>query len=77
VAETVQVLRDGATEIDMVMNLPVSLTKIMPMEEDNAEVVKAASDFGRTVKVIIETGNLSDEQKTYRSNLGGCGHADM
>ena len=76
VAETVQVLRDGATEIDMVMNLARFFDKDYAyVKNDIAEVVKAASDYGRTVKVIIETGYLSDEQKRIAATLAVEAHA--
>jgi deoxyribose-phosphate aldolase len=70
VAETVQVLRDGATEIDMVMNLGRFFDKDYDyVRKDIAEVVKAASEYGSTVKVIIETGYLTDEQKRIAATL--------
>ncbi len=70
VAETVQVLKDGATEIDMVMNLARFFDKDYAfVKNDISEVVKAAADFGRTVKVIIETGYLTDEQKITAASL--------
>jgi deoxyribose-phosphate aldolase len=75
VAETVQGLRDGATENDMVMNLARFFDKDYAyVKNDIAEVVKAASDFGRTVKVIIETGYLSDEQKRIAATLAPMPH---
>jgi len=70
VAETRQVLQDGATEIDMVMNLARFFDNDYTfVKNDIAEVVKVAADFGRTVKVIIEVGYLSDEQKIIAARI--------
>jgi len=70
VSETVQVLKDGANEIDMVMNLARFFDgDYDAVRTDISEVVKAAADFGSTVKVIIETGYLTDEQKRIAATL--------
>jgi deoxyribose-phosphate aldolase len=59
--ETKQAVADGADEIDMVLSISHALQqdKAYLTSEINA-VVKAAS--GRTVKVILETCYLTDEQ---------------
>jgi deoxyribose-phosphate aldolase len=54
VAETTQVLEDGATELDMVMDIGAML------RDDIAAVVQAAG--GAVVKVIFEVDYLTDEQ---------------
>ena len=54
-------VEDGASEIDMVMNIGAFLSgDYATVEADIRGVVKAS---GVPVKVIIETGLLSDEQK--------------
>lgn len=61
-AETQKAIEDGADEIDMVINigaLKSGLDEIV--QTDIAEVVKAAQ--GKTVKVIIETALLTDDEK--------------
>jgi deoxyribose-phosphate aldolase len=61
-AETRQAVRDGAGEVDMVLNLGAARDGEWSLvERDVAEVVEAA---GRrtVVKVILETCYLSDEQ---------------
>jgi deoxyribose-phosphate aldolase len=64
VAETAQAADDGASEIDMVMNIGAALTgEWGVVEDDVGGVVEAASLRGARVKVILECGLLSDEQK--------------
>lgn len=61
VQETLDAIANGATEIDMVMNQ--SLAKSgdwQGVEQDVALVKKACKDV--TLKVILETCNLTDEQ---------------
>ncbi len=62
VHETEQEVRDGADEIDMVINIGRAKEgDFVYVEKEIAAVVQAAA--GRTVKVIIETCYLSDEEK--------------
>lgn len=63
VFETSDACREGANEIDMVLSigaLKEGLTDIV--YEDIRAVVLAASGFGSTVKVILETCLLTDEE---------------
>lgn len=61
--ETENAIRDGATEIDMVLRLDLATEgRWMEAEADIAEVVKAAN--GGVVKVILETGLLTPQQIT-------------
>lgn len=61
-AETVQAVADGASEIDMVMNIGWAKAGLWTeVEQDIRLVVEAAQ--GHTVKVIIETALLTDEEK--------------
>ncbi|MEA5011872.1 MAG: deoxyribose-phosphate aldolase [Angelakisella sp.] len=70
VAETRKVLQDGATEIDMVINIARMLDGDYEyVKEDIRQVVECAAEFGKGVKVIIETGYLSDAQKVKASQL--------
>jgi len=60
-SETREAVRLGAEEIDMVMNIGFFRDKdYYYVEKDIAEVVRAAE--GAIVKVILETGYLTDEQ---------------
>lgn len=59
--ETENAIRDGASEIDMVLRLDLAKEgRWNEVEADIAEVVEAAA--GGVVKVILETGLLSPEQ---------------
>jgi deoxyribose-phosphate aldolase len=61
VAETKQALLDGANEFDMVIHVGDALEgRFERIEEDIHAVVKAAQ--GHTVKVILETCYLSNDQ---------------
>ena len=55
--------RDGASEIDMVMDIGHFKSKDYDtVQNDISMVVEAAKEFGSIVKVIIETGLLSSEE---------------
>lgn len=61
--ETKRAIRDGADEIDMVMNLGALKSRdYKSVTADIDAVVRAAE--GRPVKVIIETCFLTDEEKS-------------
>ena len=69
-AETKQALEDGATEIDMVMNI----ARFFDGDEDYvkndiAAVVECCKPYHVGVKVIIETGYLTDAQKVKAAQL--------
>ncbi len=62
VAETQDAIRNGAEEVDMVINVgALKAGDRDAVRRDVAEVKKAAGD--RTLKVILETGLLTDEEK--------------
>jgi deoxyribose-phosphate aldolase len=66
--ETVHAIKDGANEIDMVINIgALKSQKLLLVEEDIREVVFAAE--GLVVKVIIETSLLTDEEKVIACQL--------
>jgi deoxyribose-phosphate aldolase len=68
VCETRQAVRDGADEIDMVINVgALKNFRDAQVEQDIREVVRAAE--GRVTKVILETALLNDEQKVRGSRL--------
>ena len=67
-AETEQAYNDGCQEFDMVINVGALHDKRYEYVKNDIEaVVKAAK--GRTVKVIIETYYLSDEEKVMACKL--------
>lgn len=69
VAETRDALINGATEIDMVINIgALKSADEALVYEDIKEVVEAASDQA-DVKVIIETSLLTDDEKRLACKL--------
>ncbi|KAA3597174.1 MAG: deoxyribose-phosphate aldolase [Calditrichaeota bacterium] len=73
--ETKQAIADGATEIDMVINIGALKSQNYQMVlEDIKGVVKAAN--GTLVKVIIETCLLTDEEKIQACILSAEAKAD-
>lgn len=78
VFETEQAIVDGATEIDMVINLgALKAGKDDYVREDIRAVVEAAHRAGAIVKVIIETALLTDEEKVRASRLAKEAGADF
>jgi len=66
--ETVQAIADGADEIDMVINIgALKSGNLKRVEDDIRDVVRAAG--GHTVKVILETSLLTDEEKVTACRL--------
>jgi deoxyribose-phosphate aldolase len=62
--EARKAIRDGATEIDMVINIgALKSGDHKAVYEDIRMVVEAARDGGALIKVIIETSLLTDEEK--------------
>lgn len=67
--ETIDAIKKGANEIDMVINIgALKDADYKLVEEDIASVVKAA-DKKALVKVIIETALLSDDEKIKACEL--------
>lgn len=76
VAETEQAYRDGCDEFDMVINVGrLKDGDTAYVQEEIAAVVAAAK--GRTVKVIIETGLLTDEEKAIATRLACAAGANF
>jgi deoxyribose-phosphate aldolase len=70
VAETVEAVRCGAREIDMVLNIgELRGGNHEDVLRDIREVVEAAHQGGAIVKVILETALLTDEQKIAACRL--------
>ena len=68
--ETQQALDDGATEIDMVINLGALKSKdYVLVARDIATVAATAHAGGAIVKVIIEAALLTDEEKVIACRL--------
>jgi deoxyribose-phosphate aldolase len=76
--ETDQSIKDGAREVDMVVN--IGLLKSAEYElvrEDILAVVSTAHKYGVLTKVIIETGLLTDEEKVKVCVLAKNAGADF
>lgn len=68
VFETKQALQDGATEIDLVLNIGKLKSGLFEeVKDDIAAVVDAAQ--GRIVKVILENAYLTDDEKVKACQL--------
>jgi deoxyribose-phosphate aldolase len=75
--ETQQAIREGATEIDMVINIGALKSRdYQAVYEDIGAVVRTAHAGNALVKVIIEAALLSDEEKVIASQLATAAGAD-
>jgi deoxyribose-phosphate aldolase len=75
-AEARFAVRDGADEIDMVINVGFLKSGKFDAVERDIAAVKSACD-GRLLKVIIETCLLDDEEKQRACRLAVTGGADF
>ena len=76
--EARRALRDGAREIDMVINIGALKSGDHKLVADDiAKVVDAAHEVGAVCKVIIETALLTDEEKVIASILAKSAKADF
>ena len=76
--ETRQALRDGANEIDMVINIGALRSgQYDHVKKDIARVTDAARETGAVTKVILETALLTDEEKVIASRLAKEAKADF
>jgi len=76
--ETETAIRQGATEIDMVINIgALKARDLETVAKDIRGVVNAAHSHGIIVKVIIETSLLTDEEKTIASLISKEAGADF
>jgi deoxyribose-phosphate aldolase len=77
VFETQDAIANGATEIDMVLNVSALLSGDFDyVEKDIRGVVDAAHSNGASVKVIFETAFLNDEQIIKACELSEAAGAD-
>jgi deoxyribose-phosphate aldolase len=71
-------LREGAQELDVVINIGrLKSGELGAVENDIRSVVQAAKEQGALVKVIIETGLLSEAEKITASTLAKKAGADF
>lgn len=77
-AETELAIRDGAQEVDMVINVGMlKAGEYQYVEKDISGVVAAAHRHKVLAKVILETGLLSDEEKVKACVLARRADADF
>jgi deoxyribose-phosphate aldolase len=77
VYEAERAMADGATELDMVINIGHALGgEWDAVSSDIAAVTKVSHDGGAIVKVILENCYLNDEQKTRLCQICGDVGAD-
>ena len=79
VFEARKVMENGAHEIDMMINVGALRSKdYLAVRKDIEAVVNTAHSYGNVlVKVIIETGFLTDEEKVYACEIAKEAHADF
>ncbi|MDJ0952302.1 MAG: deoxyribose-phosphate aldolase [Acidimicrobiia bacterium] len=76
--EARRALRDGAREVDMVLNVgALKSGEYDHVREDIAKVAEAAHEVGGLCKVILETALLTDEEKVVASSLSKEAKADF
>lgn len=76
--EARRALRDGAREVDMVINIgALKSGDHRLVKTDIEKVVDAAHETGAICKVIIEAGLLTDEEKVVASSLSKEAKADF
>jgi deoxyribose-phosphate aldolase len=76
--ETRRAIFDGASEIDMVLNIgALKSGDLRLVEQDIEAVTTPCRDHGVVSKVIIEAALLTDEEKVTASTLTKAGGADF
>jgi deoxyribose-phosphate aldolase len=76
--ETRKALRDGAREVDMVINIGALKSGQQELvRKDIEKVVDSAHEAGAITKVILETGLLTDEEKVIASALAKQAKAEF
>ncbi len=78
VFETQQAIREGATEVDMVINVGALKSRDYELvERDTAAIARACHAANAILKVIIEAALLSDEEKVAACQLAKVAGADF
>jgi deoxyribose-phosphate aldolase len=78
VFEAQQAIRDGATEVDMVINVGALKSRDYELvERDIASIARACHAANAILKVIIEAALLSDEEKVIACQLSKVAGADF
>jgi deoxyribose-phosphate aldolase len=78
VFETQQAIREGATEVDMVLNVGALKSRDYELVRDDIASVARACHAGNAIlKVIIEAALLTDEEKVIACQLSKVAGADF
>ena len=78
VFETQQAIREGASEVDMVINVGALKSRdYESIERDIASIANACHADGAILKVIIEAALLTDEEKVVACQLSKVAGADF
>jgi len=78
VFETQQAIREGATEVDMVLNVGALKSRDYELVRDDIAAVARACHAGNAIlKVIIEAALLTDEEKVTACQLSKIAGADF
>jgi deoxyribose-phosphate aldolase len=78
VFETQQAIREGATEVDMVINVGALKSRDYELvERDIASIANACHAGNAILKVIIEAALLTDEEKVAACQLAKVAQADF
>jgi len=78
ICEAEQALKDGATELDMVLRIgALKAGQREIVREDISAVADTVHGGGGVLKVIIETALLTDEEKALACELAQEGNADF
>jgi deoxyribose-phosphate aldolase len=78
VFETQQAIRDGATEVDMVINVGALKSRDYELvERDIASIARACHAGNAILKVIIEAALLTDEEKVIACQLAKVAGAEF
>ncbi|OQY25104.1 MAG: deoxyribose-phosphate aldolase [Anaerolineaceae bacterium 4572_32.1] len=76
--ETQQAIRDGAIEVDMVINIGALKSRdYESVERDIASIARACHANNAILKVIIEAALLTDEEKVAACQLAKVAGADF
>ncbi|HHY20640.1 MAG TPA: deoxyribose-phosphate aldolase [Bacilli bacterium] len=75
--ETLKAIEDGATEVDMVINIGALKSGDLELVEADIRSVVTAAKGKALTKVIIETSLLSDEEKRIACELAVKARADF
>lgn len=75
--ETTKTIEDGATEVDMVINIGALKSKQFDLVEEDIRAVVEAAKGKALVKVILETGLLTQDEKVIGCELSKKAGADF